>query len=158
MVEDFLWNRKLMGKNRKNNNIINQISGKKGKSILETLGMTRADILLGVSFIIAGIISVAAIPVLGGGAGATVEIKVAGELKGIYRLDEDKEVHLEGLGSNTLEIVDGKASMIYADCPDQYCVHHRPVSKGGESIICLPNKVVVTIKGGEEQEVDAVVN
>jgi len=150
-----------MGKvenNNNSNNNINRISGNKGKSVFEILGMTRADILLGVSFIIAGIISVAAIPALGGGAGATVEIKVAGELKGIYKLDEDKEVHIEGLGSNTLEISDGKAFMTYSDCPDQYCVHHRPVSKDGESIICLPNKVVVTIKGGEEQDVDAVVN
>lgn len=128
------------------------------KSIKEILGMTRADILLGVSFLIAGVVCVAAIPIFGGGAGATVEVKVAGELKGIYSLEEDREVRIDGLGNNTLEIRQGEAAMTYADCPDQYCVHHRPVSKSGESIICLPNKVVITIKGGEEQEVDAVVN
>ncbi len=133
-------------------------SGKTKKSIKEIFGMTRADIILGVSFLIAGALCVAAIPVFGGGAGATVEIKVAGELKGLYKLAENKEVEIEGIGNNTLEIKDGEATMIYADCPDQYCVRHRPVSKGGEAIICLPNKVVVTIKGGKEQEVDAVVN
>lgn len=131
---------------------------KSRKRLIEILGLTRADILLGVSFIIAGIVCIAAIPTLGGGAGATVEVKVAGELKGIYKLEEDREILVEGLGNNTLEVSQGEAVMTYADCPDQYCVHHRPISKGGESIICLPNKVVISIKGGEEQEVDAVVN
>ena len=45
-----------------------------------------------------------------------------------------------------------------ADCPDLLCVHQKAISKEGESIICLPNKVVVTIRGGEETELDAVTN
>ena len=47
--------------------------------------------------------------------------------------------------------------MEWADCPDQICVNHRPVSRNGESIICLPNEVVVSVKGGEEAELDGVV-
>ena len=45
-----------------------------------------------------------------------------------------------------------------ADCPDQICVRQKAISKEGESIICLPNKVVVSIVGGEEKELDAVTN
>ena len=43
-----------------------------------------------------------------------------------------------------------------ADCPDQICVNHRAISRDGESIICLPNQTIVTIRGGEEPEVDEI--
>ena len=46
----------------------------------------------------------------------------------------------------------------FADCPDKLCVHQKAVSRDGESIICLPNKVVVSIEGGEDREMDAVAN
>jgi hypothetical protein len=43
-----------------------------------------------------------------------------------------------------------------ADCPDELCVHQKEISKTGESIICLPHKLVIRISGGEEKEVDAM--
>ena len=35
--------------------------------------------------------------------------------------------------------------MIWADCPDQICATHPKISKNRESIICLPNKVILEI-------------
>ena len=40
--------------------------------------------------------------------------------------------------------------MTSADCPDHLCVKQKVISKEGESIICLPNKVVVTVKKRHE--------
>ena len=40
--------------------------------------------------------------------------------------------------------------MIRADCPDQLCVKQKAVSKNKESIICLPNKVVIEGKDSAE--------
>lgn len=57
-------------------------------------------------------------------------------------LYENKIITLEG---NTIEIKDGTVDMIDADCKNQICVDHKPISKNGESIICLPNKVIVEI-------------
>ncbi len=48
--------------------------------------------------------------------------------------------------------------MVKADCPDQLCVNQKPVSKNHESIICLPNRVVVEVESKEESEYDAVTN
>ena len=77
-----------------------------------------------------------------------VEIQVNGELYGRYRLEQDQEIDVL--------IKDGKVRMEDADCPDQICVNHRAISRDGESIICLPNQTVVTIRGGEEPEVDEI--
>ncbi len=48
---------------------------------------------------------------------------------------------------NVLLIKDGQASMTEADCPDLICVHHKPVSREGETIVCLPHKLVVEVTG-----------
>ena len=85
-----------------------------------------------------------------------VEISVDGELFGQYRLDEEQTIDING--TNRLKIADGRADMIWADCPDKLCVHQKAISRDGESIICLPNKLVVSVVGGEESKLDAVTN
>ena len=49
------------------------------------------------------------------------------------------------VGKCILIICDGKADMESADCPNQICVHHSSISHKGETIICLPNRVVIEI-------------
>ena len=44
----------------------------------------------------------------------------------------------------------------YADCPDQICVKHAEISKSGSSIVCLPNKVVITVHGDKNSMPDGV--
>lgn len=87
---------------------------------------------------------------------AVVEVRVDGEEFGCWPLSEDMTVEIDG--TNQLVIEDGQADMVWADCPDKLCVRQRAISREGESIICLPNKVVVSVVGGEEREVDAVTN
>lgn len=53
---------------------------------------------------------------------------------------------------NLLVVSETGVSMEAADCPDQICVHHIPIQGGGESIICLPHKLVVEIQGETETE------
>ncbi len=81
--------------------------------------------------------------------GDTVKVTVDGELYGVYSLSEDiAEDIITGKDSsnlNRLIIRDGKAYMETASCPDGICVAHRPIFRNGESIVCLPNKVVVTV-------------
>ncbi len=75
-----------------------------------------------------------------------------------YPLAEDlvKAVSYEEEHYNLLLIENGKVSVSDADCPDQLCVKQRSISKNGESIICLPHRLVVQVESGEERELDAV--
>lgn len=74
-----------------------------------------------------------------------------------FSLDEDTEyvINTES-GTNTLVIKDGKADIVSADCPDQICADHAPVSKVGESIVCLPHGVVIRIESYKDSEIDMV--
>jgi hypothetical protein len=89
---------------------------------------------------------------------AEAVVEVDGQEKGRYLLDQDTsvEIQLEDGSYNLLEIKDGRADITEASCPDKICVDHRPVSRRGESLVCLPNKVVVEIENGQEAEVDGM--
>ena len=41
--------------------------------------------------------------------------------------------------------------MTEADCPDKICVNTGKISKIGETIVCLPHRVVVEIQGEVSQ-------
>ncbi len=88
------------------------------------------------------------------GAHALVSVTVDGSLFGTYSLEVDQTVEIND--TNRLVISEGLARMEWADCPDQVCVHHRDISRDGESIICLPNRVVISIDSTEQSEVDGI--
>ena len=83
-----------------------------------------------------------------------VVVKVSGVLEGTYSLKEEQNIAIND--TNVFEIKDEEVKMISATCPDQHCVHQKAISKNGESIICLPNKVVVEIKSNEQSTLDAI--
>lgn len=86
--------------------------------------------------------------------GAEVVVTVDGTEYGRYSLEQEQTIDIGG--TNELIIRDGRADMTWADCPDQLCVHQRAISRDGENLVCLPNKVVVTVISGEEADLDAV--
>ncbi len=93
-------------------------------------------------------------------SGSRIRITVSGETMEEYDLAEDAEIPIEidGKLTNTLVISDGRADMISADCPDQICVNTSPISALSETIVCLPNQVVVeVISSDEEAEFDVIV-
>jgi hypothetical protein len=102
-------------------------------------------------------------------AGADVRVLSNGRLLGQYPLSQDRVLTItqdrvmEGEPGtdiegpvNVLVIKDGGCFMEQADCPDGICVRRGRISLRGESIICLPHRLVIEISGGDEQEVDTI--
>ncbi|XZK29492.1 NusG domain II-containing protein [Clostridium perfringens] len=58
----------------------------------------------------------------------------------------------EGLGVNEIYINKGQVYMNHSNCTDKVCMRQGKISKIGESIVCLPNRVFIEIKGDEEGE------
>jgi len=57
---------------------------------------------------------------------------------------------------NVLVISEGEAYIEDASCPDHICVKSGRVSLEGQTIVCLPNKVVISIEGGKSSGLDGV--
>ncbi len=75
--------------------------------------------------------------------GKTLLVKVDNEIIYEYPLDTDRRIDLE---HNTAVIENSEVYMYSADCKNQICVKTGKISKKGESIVCLPNRVVLEIK------------
>ena len=94
--------------------------------------------------------------------GSFVVVKIDGVEKYSYSITDNitKEIITgeNGEYTNTLVIKDGKVSVSTANCPDKICVGHREISFVGETIVCLPHKVVIEIQKEENnQSLDVVV-
>ena len=119
--------------------------------------MKKADMVL-----VAVILTIAAICLFMGKTikddGNSVTVSVDGVKTAEYSLKESGTYELSGYegGYNTLVIEDGVAYLTEADCPDKLCVKQGKVSKVGETIVCLPHRIVIEVVGEGEGEVDAV--
>ncbi len=111
------------------------------------------------------VLLIAVLLILGGGlalflyatrqGGGTVRVQVDGAVVMELPLDQDTQVSLGEDGHvNTLVVQDGTAQVTVATCPDQVCVRQGAVRYAGESIVCLPHRLVVTIEGGAPADVD----
>lgn len=91
---------------------------------------------------------------------AGVEILLDGELLERYPLSEDRTVTVPGAeeGYNLVLVSGGTVKVTDADCPDRLCMKQKGISRDGESIICLPHRLVVRIQSQKESDVDAVTN
>lgn len=87
--------------------------------------------------------------------GGIARVQIDGQTVMELPLNQDTQVVLgEGEHTNTLVIQNGTAQVVEASCPDQVCVRQGAVHYSGESIVCLPHKLIVSIEGGSENGVD----
>lgn len=85
--------------------------------------------------------------------GNTVTITVDGQLWRTLSLSTDTTIDIPGRGgTNTLCIKNGQASITEADCPDKLCVHQASIQHNGESLVCLPHKVIVKVTADASDE------
>lgn len=121
----------------------------------------RNDIILAVAIVLiaaAGLL----LFVLTKEEGSTVAVKIDGVVTDTYPLSENREVSIRtgenDENINILTIKDGKASISEADCPDKICVESRAVSFVGETIVCLPHKLVIEITSEKtDDQIDVAV-
>jgi len=79
--------------------------------------------------------------------GRTVVIEEGNEVVGSYPLSEDRTIPVQGpLGISTVIIKNGEVYMADSPCSNKICIDMGRVSEKGDSIICLPNRIYITIQ------------
>ncbi len=80
-----------------------------------------------------------------------------GKLYASYDLKDSQRYHIPvGDEYNEVLIEHGKVRVSSSSCKNQVCVNHAPISKNGESIICLPHKLVIRIENKKESGLDGI--
>mgnify|MGYP000881559269 CR=1 FL=1 len=76
-------------------------------------------------------------------------VRVAGEVRMVVPLDKEQLIPLEVSGGRmVVEAAPGKIRIRESTCPDKICVRTGWISNPSQSIVCVPNKTVVTVRGG----------
>lgn len=87
-----------------------------------------------------------------------LEIQIDGKLSKKIKLTgntEKKTIRIERNGDLNVVEIDGETvRMIEANCHDLLCTKVKPISKSGETIVCLPHKVVLQITGENNSDED----
>ena len=85
------------------------------------------------------------------------EITVAGKLYESVNLSANKGkdiIEVENKhGKITIEVKDNNIGIINSTCADKICMQPEYINKPGELLVCLPNKVMVEIKGKIEDDI-----
>jgi hypothetical protein len=134
----------------------------------------KADIILFIVLVAVGLAASAALTFSHSDAvrGSKVIIESGGDLYARYPLAEDrtvvvpapKQISADAPAANAddpasaqydyynvVEISGGTVSVTEASCKNQVCVKHGAISRSGESIVCLPNRLVVRIENSAEE-------
>lgn len=116
------------------------------KDIIFVMGVLAVSLLIWLAF-----------RYINGSFGDSVAVVRNGQEEGRYSLLEDNVYIISGeTGYNLLVISGGEAFITDADCPDGLCMKQKAISRKGESIICLPHKLVIQVEAKEESDLDAV--
>lgn len=123
--------------------------------------LRKADFILFIFFLAVAALIAAAPLMHPSGSGQQVKIVSQGDVIGIYPLDKDTEIEVSRYGHyNLISIQNHTVHMEHSNCRNQVCVNTGEISRTGETIVCLPNYVIVEIisseEGGGEDVIDAV--
>lgn len=62
-------------------------------------------------------------------------------------ITEEKQIPVDGTYHLIVTLTKDGASIAESDCPGQDCVHTGRITRAGQSIVCLPEQVIVTLEG-----------
>lgn len=92
-----------------------------------------------------------------GRAGAGEVVIEASGSQWIYPLQSDRRETVRGpLGETVVAIQDGSARVVDSPCPDKLCVQMPAISRPGQWIACLPNRVFVRVRGTSVEKIDDI--
>ncbi len=70
--------------------------------------------------------------------------------KSSYEPSENQVIEVEGpLGITTVIIQNGEAWVEDSPCKDKICIKMGRIRRAGEEAVCIPNRVVVQMKGAK---------
>ncbi|HKM18397.1 MAG: NusG domain II-containing protein [Firmicutes bacterium] len=119
----------------------------------------KGDLLIFVVLMLIGGIVLISNLLQEGQAGITAVLEIDGVIVERFNLEADLENYRAetDLGYNILEFAEGAVRVVEADCPDKICMHFGWIKHVGQTVVCLPHRLVIRIvNGSSDMELDGV--
>lgn len=116
----------------------------------------RWDIILALGLII---ISAATLFLINANSGKTIAvISIDGSQTERINLTavKNRTIPINGAVPVVIETDNGRIRFLSAECPDKLCVRTGWISKAGQTAVCLPARVSITITGADDKLPDII--
>ncbi len=88
--------------------------------------------------------------------GVYAEISCGGEIIGTAALDINGVYSYPQTGEMEFTVSDGGICVSKSDCPDRICMMTGRLCRAGETAVCVPNKVVITVRGKNGKDTEDI--
>ena len=79
---------------------------------------------------------------------AVARVYLEGELVEVLPLDRDRVAVLPDRANGVrVEVLDGRVRILESDCPKRICVRSGWIHRPGQTIVCVPRKLIVQLQG-----------
>jgi hypothetical protein len=85
--------------------------------------------------------------------GNTATLYQDGQQVGTFSLQRNQIVPFDHF---TIEVRNGAIAIIESDCPQKICVHTGAISNPAQTIVCVPNRILVEIASEKPSALNAV--
>ena len=113
---------------------------------IKTLRMKPLDFILVICLMVA---SFTPFLLLGGehGTSRQAQLRVKSQVIKTFDLTKDQTYTYQDADGdiNKIEVRDGRIAIVYANCGDQICVRKGFINQTGQTIVCLPHKLVIEV-------------
>lgn len=95
-----------------------------------------------------------------GGKDKILQVTIDGKIFETLNLNQvgEKKIHIDNqFGHNVILIDHGKVTMVESSCKDKICMKMGTITQPGESIICLPHHLVLTIVSKNKEDLDIII-
>jgi len=121
--------------------------------------MKRSDRITAVVILVAAALVIVSWIVMHRTPGTVAVVRVDGKVVATVDLTshDPQTLHVTGVLGPLVIVADGKGSIRVTEstCLDQICVHTVPARSPGDQVICVPNRMVITIEA-KGNRIDAV--
>ena len=89
--------------------------------------------------------------------GQMVSIFVNNQEQYRFKIFENRTITIKGpIGKTVVKVEHGKVWVESAPCPHQICKNMGQISKAGEIIVCIPNRLLIRIEGNRRHAIDGI--
>ncbi|MEE4311622.1 MAG: NusG domain II-containing protein [candidate division KSB1 bacterium] len=118
--------------------------------------LTKGDMFLILAMIV---LSVASLVIIRRSqtSGRSAVITVDGIERERLALSRDRELTVSGpIGETVVKVEDNRIRVLHSDCAAKVCVKTGQIHLNGQMIVCVPNKVVISITAYHQRSIDVV--
>ena len=117
--------------------------------------MTRADLILAAGITLLSFLMIAFS--FSHPKGGKAEVFIDNESAGVLSLSEEGVYSFDGMMSPVkVEVKEGGIKILESGCPLHLCMKRGSVSRVGETVVCLPNRLLIVITSGKGLPVHGV--